>query len=128
MKKCVLFFLFFAFSLCISSQNYKNDGNPYDYYCVVYYHSPSQDFSAIIVFDKRDKKNYLVDKSGKRKVFQTCVDLFNYMSKRGWRLIPSPERISLTGTECPEWLFIKTVRSDSEAKEGILVESDIKMK
>ena len=127
MKKIYLLFLLLTFALNTNAQNYKNDGKPYDFYCIVYYTSGvSQDFSAILVFDKRDKKNFLVNQNGEKIVFKSCADLFTYMGKRGWKLIPSPSNVSLSGTTGIEWLFVKTVISDSDAKEGLYVESEFK--
>lgn len=114
------------YSIGANAQNYKNDGQPYDFYCIVAYSGASQNFSAILIFDKFDKKNLLVDQNGEKIKFETCADLFTYMSKRGWKLIPSPHSVSMSGRIGTEWLFVKTVISDEEAKEGLYVESDFK--
>ena len=114
------------YSIGANAQNYKNDGQPYDFYCVVNYSGVAQNFSAILVFGKREKKNVMTDQNGKVIEFKSCADLFTYMSKRGWKLIPSPSNVSLTGSNNTEWLFVKTVLSDEEAKEGLYVESDFK--
>ena len=126
MKKLFYLVIFcLTFSLNTNAQNYKNDGKPYDYYCIVCYNGASRNFSAILVFDKPDKKNLMVDQNGEKIRFKSCADLFTYMSKRGWKLIPSPHNVSLSGTTIDtEWLFVKTVTSDEEAKEGLYVESD----
>ena len=118
-----------ALGICsfnMEAQNYKNDGKTYDFYCVVNYSGTSQNFSAILVFDKRENKNVMTDQNGKAIKFKSCAELFTYMSKRGWKLIPSPSNVSLTGANSTEWLFVKTVLSDEEAKEGLHVESDFK--
>lgn len=127
MKQLIyLLFLLLTFVLNTNAQNYKNDGKPYDVYCIVFHASPSKNFSAMLVFDKTDKKNVMVDENGEKIVFKSCADLFTYMGKRGWKLIPSPHSVSMTGYTFIEWLFVKTVISDSDAKEGLYVESELK--
>lgn len=127
MKKFIyLLFLLQTFALNTNAQNYKDDGKPYDVYCIVAYFGSAKNFSAMLVFDKCDKKNFMVDQNGDKIVFNSCADLFTYMGKRGWKLVPSSPSVSMTGYTLNEWLFVKTVISDSDAKEGLYVESDFK--
>lgn len=118
MKKLLL--LSFLVLLCTEgfSQNYKGDGEPYQYLSVV-----SADWSITYCTGKMeiDGKTYkLADENGKPIRFSTNSDLLNYLSKRGWRYagLHFPEKSIHTEYH---YVMYKEVTDDEQIKEGIFL-------
>lgn len=115
MKK--LFFSFFFFlilPLSVKSQNYKNEGEPYDYYCFV---DRIIDNSYQITLDWH---YYLGDEKEEKLSFHSGIHVINYMSKRGWKFVGTYSK-SLVGWggDGVGLMFVKKVRTDNESKEGL---------
>ena len=106
-----------------SAQNIKNDGEPYEVYCA--FHGELQVSGKFkpkrfIWGDEKDEIK-LTDKNGKQLIFNNLVDVANYLAKRGWKV-----RDSETFSSSIFIVFVKTIRNDSEAKEGLYFNTDFK--
>lgn len=116
MKKIILLFLVMFMTVGANAQNYKNDGKPYDFFCMV---QGFKNLAMEIIWDKKEKHEYLRNEKGEKIEFMSIVDMLNYMSKRGWTYVEQ-----ITYDKVHYYVFKKTVTNDSEAKEGIYFESD----
>ena len=111
--------------MCIgaNAQNIKNDGEPYDYYCV--YYGQAQASGKIkptkLIWGERKDEVKLTNSAGDVIEFNNMVDVSNYFSKRGWKVFD-------VETFHSSWaiIFVKSVRNDNEAKEGLYFNKDFK--
>ena len=122
MKKILLLALLFV-SAFANAQNIKNDGEPYEVYCA--FHGElllSGRFKpkSFIWGDEKDDIK-LTDENGKKLEFNNLVDVANYFAKRGWK-VRDCEKFSASIFI----VFAKTIRNDSEAKEGLYFDADFK--
>lgn len=116
MKKLLFVSFFVLFCTEVFSQNYKGDGEPYQYFSII-----SADWSISYCTGKMeiDGSVYkLADENGKPIRFKTTSELLNYLSKRGWHYagIHFPEK-SLRVTY--NYMMYKEVTEDEQIKEGI---------
>jgi len=91
------------------------------------YSSDGENFNARIIWPNHDGKKYLADNNGKRLKFSTCIDILNYMSKRGWEVVPKIQgdvQLLMGMTSNYGLLLKKYVTNDEEAKEGLVFDSD----
>ena len=122
MKKLLLLGLLFVFSLVSNAQNYKNDGKPYDYFCMMQgFKNLSGVLRIQIIWENQEKHENLRNEKGEKVEFMSIVDMLNYMSKRGWTYVEQ-----VTYDKVQNYVFKKTVTNDKEAKEGLYFESDFK--
>lgn len=122
MKKIILLFIVMLMTVGANAQNYKNDGKPYDYFCMMQgFKNLSGVLRIQIIWDKKEKHEYLRDENGEKVEFKSIVDMLNYMSKRGWTYVEQ-----VVYDKVQNYVFKKTVTSDAEAKEGLYFESDFK--
>ena len=122
MKKMLLALLSF-FCLALSAQNIKDNGEPYEVYCACtgdWIISGAVKPKHIIWGDQKEVV-HLTTKEGKKIKFNNMVDVANYLSKRGWKV-----RDSETLSTHIFVVYVKTVRSDDEAKEGLYFDTDFK--
>ena len=122
MKKILLLAFLFV-SIFASAQNIKNDGEPYEVYCA--FHGEQQVSGKFkpkrfLWGDEKDEIK-LTDEKGEKLEFNNLVDVANYLAKRGWKIRacePFMTHIFI--------VFAKTIRNDSEAKEGLYFDTDFK--
>jgi hypothetical protein len=122
MKNILLLVLFFV-STFASAQNIKNDGEPYEVYCAFYGEAMlSGRFKpkSFLWGEVKDEVK-LTDEKGKKLEFNNLVEVANYLAKRGWKMCDC-ERFSASIF----MVFTKTIRNDSEAKEGLYFDTDFK--
>lgn len=81
MKK-IVFALLVMFSLPAFSQRVDKPGEPYEYYCRIFYFSTNVQIT--LPTDDGKKEVYLRDENGKKISFATDLDVINYFTKRGW--------------------------------------------
>ena len=120
-------YLFFLMLLLLctgaKSQDIKNEGMTYDYYCV--YYGQAQISGKIkpvkLIWGDRKDEVKLTNSEGEIIEFNNMVDVSNYLSKRGWKVID-------TGAHGSYWyvVYVKSVRNDKEAKEGLFFNKDFK--
>ena len=122
MRKYYLILLLF-FSLNLSAQNYKNDGEPYDFYCQIYgeLQMSGQILFKRIIWEDYGRRTKLTDEKGKDLEFKNIVDAMNYLSKRGWSFVSSNAYADMFF-----YTFKKTVKTDEEAKIGLYFKEDFK--
>lgn len=121
MKKLLLI-AFLLISVGANAQNVKNDGKPYDYFCMMQgFKNLSGVLRIQIIWDKKEKHEYLRDEKGEKVEFKSIVDMLNYMSKRGWIYVEQ-----VVYDKVQNYVFKKSVTNDEEAKEGLYFESDFK--
>lgn len=128
MKKLFVFLMLCMISISAYSQNFKNDGKPYAFYCqLVGYKNFSQQLRLKILWDNIKEENNLRDENGKKIEFTTMLDAMNYMSKRGWDYV---ECVTYKdgASNVVHYIFRKYVTNDEEAKEGLYFETDFKKK
>lgn len=115
-------------SASVYSQNYKNDGQPYAFYCQLKgYENLAGQLRLKILWNNMKEENNLRDKDGKKIEFSTMVDAMNYMSKRGWEYVDNV--IYKDGSHnVVHYIFKKIVTKDEDAKEGLYFETDFKNK
>jgi hypothetical protein len=128
MKKQLTFWsllLLIALTMSISSsaQTIKNDGEPYEVYCA--FHGELQVSGRFkpkrFIWGNEKAEIKLTDENGKRLEFNNLVDIANYLAKRGWKV-----RDTETFSANIFIVFAKTIRNDSEAKEGLFFNTDFK--
>ena len=115
-------------SLSVHSQNIKNDGKPYAFYCqLVGFRNLAGQLRLKVLWDNMGDENNLRDENGKKIEFQTMVDAMNYMSKRGWDYV---ECVTYKdgASNVVHYIFRKFVTTDAEAKDGLYFETDFKKK
>jgi hypothetical protein len=106
-----------------SAQNIKNDSEPYEVYCA--FHGELQVSGKFkpkrFLWGEEKDEIKLTDKNGKKLEFNNMVDIANYLAKRGWKV-----RDCETFSSHIFIVFAKTIRNDSEAKEGLYFTTDFK--
>lgn len=104
-----------------SAQNIKNDGEPYEVYCA--FHGQLQLSGKIkpkkFLWGEEKDEIILTDEKGEKLGFKNLVDIANYLAKRGWKV-----RDCETFSDNIFIVFAKTIRNDSEAKEGLYFDTD----
>lgn len=124
MKKVLLFVMLCMMSVSVNAQNYKNDGKPYAFFCMMQgFKNLSGVLRIQIIWNNKEKHEYLRDENGEKVEFKSIVDMLNYMSKRGWEYV---EQIDYDKVH--NYVFKKYVTNDAEAKEGLYFESDFEKK
>lgn len=128
MNRITKLFIALSMLLCIStnakSQNYKNDGKPYDFFCQLkFYTNLAGKLRMEVLWDSHRDELYLRTPEGKKIEFSSTVDAMNYMSKRGWTYV---ENVVYKdgGNMLVHYMFKKTVTKDEEAKEGLYFNTD----
>ena len=122
MRHIIILLTFVFTSLTASAQNYKNDGEPYDFYCeMTAEENLAGQLRLTLEWNTRPDfgREQLRDENGKKIEFASVVEMFNYMSKRGWKYVESYNYGNTL-----HFLFKKQVRTDEEAKEGLIFKSD----
>ena len=120
MKK-ILFIAILFVSAIANAQNIKNDGEPYEVYCAIH--------GEILLSGRFKPKGFLwgeekddiklTDEKGNKLEFNNLVDVANYLAKRGWKVLDC-EKFSASIFV----VFTKTIKNDSEAKEGLYFDKD----
>lgn len=122
MKHFIILVLLLLGICSANAQNFKNDGKPYDYFCMMQgFKNLSGVLRIQIIWANKEKHENLRDEKGEKVEFKSIVDMLNYMSKRGWTYVEQ-----VTYDKVQNYVFKKTVTSDAEAKEGLYFESDFK--
>ena len=108
-------------SVFANGQNIKNDGEPYEVYCAFHgellLNGRFKPKSFVWGEEKYEVK--LTDEKGKKLEFKNLADVANYLAKRGWKMRDC-ERFSTSIF----MVFVKTIRNDSEAKEGLYFDTE----
>ena len=81
MKK-IVFALLIMFSIPALAQRIDKPGEPYEYYCRIFYISTN--IQITLPTEDGKKEVYLRDENGKKISFLTDIDAINYFTKRGW--------------------------------------------
>lgn len=122
MKKVLLLALLFV-SVLANAQNLKNDGKPYETYCA--FHGELQIGGGFkpksFLWGEEKDEVKLTDEKGKKLKFNNLIEISNYFAKRGWKMFDC--ETYTTNVLC---IFVKTVKNDSEAKEGLYFNTDFK--
>lgn len=120
MKKILLIALLFV-SAFANGQNIKNDGEPYEVYCAFHgewlLNGRFKPKSFVWGEEKNEVK--LTDEKGKKLEFKNLADVANYLAKRGWKM-----RDCESFSTSIFMVFVKTIRNDSEAKEGLYFDTE----
>ena len=123
MKKLLIMLLFAFVTIGANAQNIKFDNEPYDYYCVYYgqeHVSGTIKPKKLIWGDRKDEVK-LTNSAGEVIEFNNMVDVSNYFSKRGWKVLDIKTFHSYWAI-----IFVKSIRNDYEAKEGLYFNKDFK--
>ena len=124
MKKIIsILALLLCMGLTSMGQEANGDSKFYDCYCAFYGKAMlnGKVKPQKIIWGDTKKEVILTSSEGKEIEFNNMIDVANYMSKRGWVYI-----------DCKvyhdTWVVIykKTIRCDSEAKEGLYFDIDFK--
>lgn len=108
--KRLLLVLFICFPLMSHAQNVAKPGEPYEVYCEF---SLGLKSATINIEDNYFK---LLDENGEPIKFKDNLNLANYLSKRGWRLMEHE------GSTVGKLLMVKMVKSDEEIFEHLNIE------
>ena len=110
----MLMYLFF-WSCVLNAQNFKNNGEPYSFYCkLVCYEKTDGNVDISILFDNLTEGRKLRDFNGKPLNFRTILEAMNFMARRGWTYIEQEKKESKTYL-----LFRKFIKQEKEAFEGL---------
>lgn len=120
MKKILLLAFLFV-SVITNAQNIKNDGELYEVYCA--FHGQLQINGKFkpkrFLWGEEKDEIKLTDEKGEKLKFNNLVEVANYLAKRGWKV-----RDCETFSDNIFIIFAKSIRKDSEAKEGLYFDTD----
>lgn len=124
-KKCILLALFAMLSICVNAQVQNEE--PYEFFIDVAL-DDGKEYTAAVAFTNKDKE-WIYDENGKKMKFKNKSNIINYFTKKGWTFVHIDHYTVSAGlsTSFSDFIiFKKTVKSEEEAKQGILLESDFK--
>ena len=115
MSFVIMFMLLIMGACALKAQNFKNNGELYNYYCkLVCYEKTDGNVDISILFGNLTEGRKLRDFNGKTLNFRTTLEAMNYMSRRGWTYIEQEKKESKTYL-----LFRKFIKQEKEAFEGL---------
>lgn len=106
MRRLLLLLFIGICPMFANAQRVDKPGESYKVYCYMTY------YRLEITIDIFDEHYFLIDEEGKKMKFESSLDVLNYLSKRGW------EFVLIDGGQ---YLLQKEVKSDEEAKKGLIL-------
>ncbi|MDY3852433.1 MAG: hypothetical protein SO013_06030 [Prevotella sp.] len=61
---------------------------------------------------------YLCDEQGKKMLFNSMIDVLNYMSKRGWKLVQT-YTVTYSGNSSCRYILVKQIEKDEDITKGL---------
>lgn len=124
-KKCFLLTLFTVFWIGVKAQ--VMDDEPYEFFIDVALNH-GKEYTAAVAFTNNEKE-WICDENGKKIKFKNKSNIINYFTKKGWTFVHIDHYTVSAGlsTAFSDFIiFKKLAKSEEEAKQGILLESDFK--
>lgn len=77
--------------------------------------------------DYTDQKGYdaIYESNGKKKKFNTMMEVLNYMGERGWKVNGTYYITESPGHHVIHYLLEKWISDESERKEGLILKEDL---
>ena len=104
----ILLFIVLCCCINVCAQRVDKPGEPYDYYCYIYWETTLVKDKIYVVFPGQERKR-LVDEEGKAIKFKNSVEVLTYFSKRGWVFV----------SDSSGYRMKKSVTSDEQALEHL---------
>lgn len=126
MKKLIVF----MFLVCCINANAQNNEGKRPVYCNVMGYTTWGFGKIKVQLDMGDitrTKGYdaIYEANGKKKKFNTMMEVLNYMGERGWKAIGTYYITESPHHHVVHYLMEKWISDESERKEGLILKEDL---
>lgn len=128
MKKILITFVFALISMMSFAQSaVKTDDGKYNSYCEVFGYSLFGVGKLKVILDmgySTKNENSLFGEDGKKIKFNSMMEVLDYMSKRGWRLVETYFISVSSKQSVVHYVLEKRVSSEAEKTEGLIIKPE----
>lgn len=128
MKKIFMLMVTVLMCISMSAQSVvKTEDGKYDVYCKVEGYNLFGVGKLKVMLDmgyNTENKNSLFDENNKKIKFNSMMEVLDYMSKRGWKLVNTYYLTASTKQDVVNFILKKRVSKDEEKTEGLNIQSE----